>query len=110
MSEDWINATVTAVSIIVLIGLFTNGFGIFDRTYKGSWIKVRYDNFPLVIENLSKANAFTDSDGMTVYLEMKVIATPEVAGKSRVGYEIKIPKHVFHNVEHQVILKELGIK
>jgi hypothetical protein len=109
MSEDWINAIVTAVSIIVLIGLFTNGFGIFDRTYKGSWVKVRYDNLPVAMNNLDKVNAFMDSDGMTTHLEMRVVSIARL-GKTDVEYEIKIPKHVFHRVEFETVLKELGIK
>lgn len=62
---------------------------------------------PVVMERLNAANAFINDEGMTRQLEMSVVHYED---ERKPDYSIKIPKHVFHAVEHEVILKELGIK
>lgn len=87
--------------------MFTNWYGFFDKSYKGTWVTVKYDTFNEVFNNLQKEKSFMDHDGMTTPLEMKVIM---YLGESEPSYEVKIPKHVFSNIEYNVILRELGIR
>jgi len=103
--SDWLETLIVVLGIILVIGLFTNGFGIFDRTYKGRWVKVRSEALPEITKRLQAANAFLDSDGMHQELEMSISYEFE-----KMVYRVKIPEHVFHAVEHDLILKELGIK
>lgn len=100
-----INTLIWCGTFLLLTGLFTNGFGLFDKTYKGTWVKVNFNALPTVMANLKEAKAFMDSDGMGTDLEVRVHYVND-----RLMYEVKIPKFVFHRVEFEVVLKELGVR
>jgi hypothetical protein len=95
---------IITIAVILVIGLFTNGFGLLDHTYKGTWVKVDYVDLSKVAQKLKAVNAFLDSDGCPTELEMNV-----KYADGKVCFYVKIPKHVFHRVEYDVVLRELGI-
>jgi hypothetical protein len=96
---------IIALSIIFFV---SGGFGLFDlwQKRKDRWVRIRHDAMPTVMERLKNARAFDDSDGIAQ--EELTIKVGLFEGKP--VYRIRIPAHVFHNIEHEVILKELGIK
>lgn len=109
---DWTAVATSGMwllGIFIVISLLSNFFGLFNRTYKGRWIKVKYVSLPELSKRLSAVNGFKGSDGMQIDLECKLVEEIDRSGQSYYC-SVKIPEYVFHSVEHEVILKELGIK
>src|SRR4051812_10843202 len=92
--------------MIVIVALWTNCFGLLGQDYKGTWVSIKHESMPEVMKRLKAAKAFYDSEGMYKDLEMNVCRTDD----NVTSYSIKIPEYVFHSVERELILQELGIK
>jgi hypothetical protein len=104
IATNWFLLFVMALLLYLIYKMFNR------ETYKGTWVSISHEKMPVALEKIRLANGFMDHDGMTIPLEIMVIPESDKLGKNTMTYQIKVPEHVFHNVEHQLILKELGIK
>jgi hypothetical protein len=101
---------ITWLLVVVVIAFIVNIISNRHGSYKGKWVTVRHDALPAVLQKIHKARGFMDSDGIPTSLELSISVVREDTDPVKFQYEIKVPSHVFHNVENDVILKELGLK